>query len=67
MHPQGRWTMSFLTFDEWHLKRYGTSFEEKWMQGHMQTTPALKALTKELREYTSEMIVQALLEKPRDS
>lgn len=59
--------MQILTFDEWHLQKYGTSFEDKWMQEAMQISPALKALARELRIYTSEMIVKVLLEAPHDT
>ena len=60
--PQGRWPMQILTFDDWHLKEYGTTFEEKWMQPSMRVDIGLKAFTREIRRYVAYAIVQIVEE-----
>jgi hypothetical protein len=56
--------MSFLTFDEWHVKKYGAPWED--LQKGLPIHLVFKDLSRKLREYTSEMVAQHL-EKPRDS
>lgn len=43
------------TFDEWHTQKYGCSFESKWERPGMMLQDSLKALSKELRNYVSEL------------
>lgn len=44
------------TFDEWHLAKYGVSFDDLHMQPETHIGTAMRALTVALRVYITEMV-----------
>lgn len=44
------------SFDEWYEKKHGRSFEEQWMPPHAVIADSMKALTRAMREYVSEIV-----------
>lgn len=44
------------TFDEWFIAKYGSTFEEIHMLDGMMINAGMKALTRCMRDYVSEMV-----------
>ena len=44
------------TFDEWHLAKFGMTFDDQHQQPSMRMDLTMRALSRKLRDYTSEMV-----------
>lgn len=52
-----------LSFDEWHLARYGETFEEAHEYDGALINASMRALSQKMREYVSEMAEACLTQK----
>lgn len=51
--------MKLPTFDEWFFARYGATFDELYQRPELRVSDAISALTRETRDYLTDMVSKA--------